>query len=119
MLIICFDFDGVIAEWDGWKGEDIFGLPIRSTIDVMKQLKEDGHKVIIWTTRRKTPVLLDYLSRYDIPYDSVNSTDHNPPGTSQKPIFDIFIDDRAIEFKKENNLLFQIYKLIEEKGRIT
>lgn len=118
MATIVFDFDGVIAEYDGWKGEDVFGKPIRSTIKVMEQLKEDGHKILIWTTRKVTFVLLDYLKKYEISYDSINDNSHNPPNTSQKPIFDIFIDDRAINFNKNINLLEEINNFLDKKGKI-
>lgn len=100
MKTICFDFDGVIAHYDGWKGVDVFGKPNWDVVDAMKQLKASlNYSIIIWTTRRVTPALKAYLTRNNIPYDSINSSRHNPPGTSSKPIYHAFIDDRAIGYR--------------------
>lgn len=103
MKTICFDFDGVIAKFSGWKGEDVFGSPNWDVVDAMKKLKIDGYRVIIWTTRRVTPALKAYLSRNNIPYESINSCRHNPPGTSLKPIYHVLIDDRAIGYRGQKS----------------
>jgi len=99
MKTICFDFDGVIAHYDGWKGVDVFGKPNWDVIDAMKQLKIKGYHIIIWTTRKATPALKEYLTRCNVPHDTINSCKHNPPNTSQKPIYHVFIDDRAIQYR--------------------
>ncbi|MCS3133707.1 hypothetical protein NXW30_14985 [Phocaeicola vulgatus] len=36
---ICVDFDGVIAQYDGFKGNDIFGDPIDGVQSAMEVLK--------------------------------------------------------------------------------
>ncbi len=95
---ICFDFDGVIAKYDGWKGEDVFGSPNWKVVQAIKALHAEGYQILIWTTRQKTAALKAYLHRNKIPHHSVNSTAHNPPRTSNKPIFDLMIDDRAIGY---------------------
>jgi len=48
---ICIDFDGVLAEYDGWKGEEHFGFPIAGAIDFVRDLVNAGYQVCIWTTR--------------------------------------------------------------------
>jgi len=97
MKTICFDFDGVIANYDGWKGLDVFGKPNWEAVEAMQILKAAGYHIIIWTTRKATPALKAYLARNKIPYDSINSNAHNPPDTSAKPIYHVLIDDRAIQ----------------------
>jgi len=115
MKTICFDFDGVIAHYDGWKGADVFGKPNWDVIDAIKQLKAKGYHIIIWTTRKVTPALNGYLTRCKVPHDAINSCKHNPPGTSQKPIYHVFIDDRAIQYRgqKTAKLIRTIEHLID------
>lgn len=115
MATIAFDFDGVIATYDGWKGPDVFGEPIFYTIDLMDSLKVRGDRVIIWTTRKVTTELLQWLKKYNVVYDTINDNSHNPPDTSEKPIFDVFIDDRAIGFKPGIDLLKEINIILQGK----
>jgi hypothetical protein len=120
MKTICFDLDGVVMHYDGWKGRDVFGKPNWEVIQAMQMLKVAGYRIIIWTTRNATPALKEYLARNKIPYDSINSTAHNPPGTSQKPIYHAYIDDRAIQYRgqKSEKLLRSINYLIENGAPI-
>ena len=118
MKIIAFDFDGVIAEYDGWKGEDIFGEPIKETIKVMIDLYIKDFSIIIWTCRRDTPALRNWLHKNHVPFDSINSISHNPPGTSGKPAYDVLVDDRAINFKPGINLLETINEVLIRKESV-
>jgi hypothetical protein len=120
-LTACFDFDGVISEYQGWKGVDAFGEPIQGTIDTMKKLKKEGWFVTIFTTRKATPLLIEWLDKNKVPYDSINSTAHNPPNTSNKPLFDIVIDDRAVSFTGQSGsaLYNDIHNLLKFNRRRT
>ncbi len=95
---IVFDFDGVCATYDGWKGPDVFGDPIEATAVLVKHLQEKGLACILWTTRKDTPALRKWLGTNGFNFDSVNSCDHNPPDTSMKPIAELYIDDRGLRF---------------------
>ena len=46
-----FDLDGTLAEYDGWKGIDHIGEPIKPMVDKIKKLREDGVMVKIVTAR--------------------------------------------------------------------
>ena len=46
-----FDLDGTLAEYDGWKGIDHIGKPIKPMCDVMKKIRDEGTKVKILTAR--------------------------------------------------------------------
>ena len=46
-----FDLDGTLAEYDGWKGSDHIGKPIKPMCDLMKKIREEGTKVKILTAR--------------------------------------------------------------------
>ena len=96
---IAFDFDGVIASYDGWKGFDVFGKPNRDVISVMNRLYRSGNRVIIWTTRQDTPKLRAWLKRNKVKCHGINDASHNPPCTSCKPAYDVFIDDRAVGYR--------------------
>lgn len=95
---LCFDFDGVIATYSGWKGFDVLGEPNQEVISAMKNLHGKGYKITIFTTRLDTPTIRMFLKNNNVPYDSINSNAHNPPNTSQKPIYHAIIDDRAINY---------------------
>ncbi len=92
---VVIDFDGVIAQYDKWRGVDVFGAPMKYAKEAIAELREWGWWVVIYTTRKKTPALLSYLNRHGIRYNAVNSCDHNPPDTSNKPIAEVYIDDRG------------------------
>lgn len=114
--IIAWDFDGVISTYKGWKGFNVFGAPIRKTINVMKKLKRQGYFITIFTTRLDTPKLRRWLDIFQVPYHSINSTAHNPPHTSFKPLFHCIVDDRAVNPVEltEKELETQIKQKIKE-----
>ena len=105
MKVICFDFDGVIAQYDKWEGFDVIGKPIQDVITAMQVLKDRGYYLTIFTTRSDTPTLRKWLEDNKVPYDSLNSNSHNPPMTSHKPIYHCIVDDRALNFNIRSNFL--------------
>lgn len=113
---ICFDFDGVIASYEGWKGFDVLGLPNSEVIKTIQELKSRGYAITILTTRLDTPTMREWLKSNNVPFDSINSNAHNPPNTSQKPIYHAIIDDRAINYSNEKHevLIENIINLIEK-----
>ena len=92
---VVVDFDGVLAEYHGWQGEDVFGRPMPYASDALKEFREWGWRIVIWTTRRETRALRRWLKDNDIPYDGINTSAHNPPDTNSKPIAEVYIDDRS------------------------
>ena len=46
-----FDLDGTLAEYDGWKGIEYIGSPIKPMCDLIKKLHSDGKLVKILTAR--------------------------------------------------------------------
>jgi len=113
---LCFDFDGVIASYDGWKGFDVLGEPNLEVIKAMQTLNNKGYRITIFTTRMDTPVLRKWLYDNLVPYDSVNSNSHNPTHTSQKPIYHAVIDDRAVCYdgQPSDYLIHEILKLVDK-----
>jgi len=96
-----FDFDGVIAEYNGFKGADVVGKPIESVVEAIRELKKQGHKVIIYSTRGKK-VLKKYCAEHNIPIDDIN---HNPGKEGKnpcKPVAYVYVDDRAVCYKGQS-----------------
>jgi hypothetical protein len=112
-----FDFDGVIATYDGFKGFDILGEPIEDTIQAMRDLKERGYYLVVFTTRPATQILVDWLKKNKVPYDDLNRNTKNPMLTSNKPIADVYIDDRAVRYSGQSKaaLLTEILAVAEKE----
>ena len=90
---IAVDFDGVVAEYDGWKGKGVLGLPRKDVIEALHQLRAEGWKIVIHTTRSEQEVR-PYLIRHGIPHHEINkNSDYRTLGV--KPVADVYWDDRA------------------------
>lgn len=97
-MIIAVDFDGTICRgsYPRIDGEQPYAG------EVIRQLYEAGHYIIIWTCRTGELLLeaINWLLERGIPFHRVN--DHNPQnlntyGFGGKKIYaDIYIDDRNL-----------------------
>lgn len=103
---IAIDFDGVLHGYSqGYQDGEIYDPPVPGAADAMKKLKEQGHYLYIFTTRTnkifkkkgdakdekyQENQIKEWMAKYDIPYDKI--------WTFGKPMADLFIDDRAINF---------------------
>lgn len=104
---IAFDFDGVLAQYDGWKGYQHLGKPIEGMREVLQQLKSDGWKILIYTTRGNAEIA-EWCKKYDMPVDYINMNPEIQGKNPGKPIASIYVDDRAIRFTGD------VKKLIED-----
>lgn len=96
-----FDFDGVIAKYEGFKGTDHFGEPNDEIVSTIRELSQLGHKIIVYSTRSNAS-LEQYCKKHNIPVDYYN---HNPKVEGEnpgKPIAYAYIDDRAICYRKQS-----------------
>lgn len=90
---IAVDFDGVIAEYDGWKGSGVLGLLRKDVIEALHELHAEGWKIVIHTTRGEQEVG-SYLVHHGIPHHEINrNSDYRTLGV--KPVADVYWDDRA------------------------
>lgn len=112
MKTVAVDFDGVIAQYDGWKGVYVLGEPIEGAREFVQALRSHGYNILIYTARcnialngyevkntsednymgryvalRKS--VSDYLKKHDIPFDDIFMG-------QGKPLADAYIDDRAV-----------------------
>lgn len=94
-MIFAIDFDGTIVRH---KFPEI-GEIIPDAVEAMRQIKDLGHHIIIWTCRAGDTLkeAIDFLNANNIPYDCVNQnlpwhiTHYN--NDSRKIFADIYIDD--------------------------
>jgi len=91
---IAFDMDNTICtSIRRYHPEDILKVrPRKKMLKIINQLKERGHKIIIFTRRNACgkdarKLTEQWLKKYKIPYDKL---------ITEKPHFDILIDDRAL-----------------------
>ncbi len=102
-----FDFDGVVAKYDGFKGHEHQDEPISEVVKAIRFLKEKGHKILIYSTRG-SKFLQEYCKKYDIPVDYFNENP-NYKTDGHKPVAYVYIDDRAVLYKGQ-----KAEKLVEE-----
>jgi adenylylsulfate kinase len=95
-LTIAVDFDGVLAEYDGWKGCEVLGAPRADVIQALRILCAEGWKIIIHTTRAGEHIT-DYLRSHCIPYDEINCNS-SYTSSGNKPVATVYWDDRALRY---------------------
>lgn len=114
--IICFDIDNVICRTNNSKDYKK-SKPLKKNINVINSLYDNGFKIIIFTARymgkfngnaklaekKIRPLTIKQLKSWGIKYNKI---------FFGKPSYDLFIDDKAIFFKKKwANVLKEKYKL--------
>lgn len=94
-----FDFDGVVAKYDGiFKGAESLGKPHKEVVKAIRELKKEGHKILIYSTRG-SKTLKDYCKKYKIPVNYFNKNPEYKTGNPGKPVASVYIDDRALCYK--------------------
>ncbi|MHC4616313.1 MAG: hypothetical protein ACYTEQ_01030 [Planctomycetota bacterium] len=88
------DLDNTLAEYDVWRGPEHIGAPVPYAWEALKEMQEWGWHIVVFTTRGDHNLVVAWLIANEMPFDAVNSTKHNPPGTSHKPIGEVYFDDR-------------------------
>lgn len=87
---VALDFDGVLATYDGWKGEDHFGLPMAGSRALVEALRDKGQEVVVFTARPPAKVTR-WLTEH-----------HFPEGLQVTNVKDsamtVFLDDRVVHF---------------------
>lgn len=96
--VFAVDFDGTLCE-NAWPN---IGEPIHDMINWIKQLRKDGHKIILWTCRDGMALVdaLTWCADFGLFFDAVNDNleDHKRQfgGNSRKILADYYIDDKAL-----------------------
>jgi|SRR6056300_1340880 hypothetical protein len=90
-MIIYVDIDNTIFDTQGMDYEG--SKPILDRIEKMNKLYDDGHTIVYWTARGSgsgkdwSEVTKEQFKRYSVKYHTLKF---------EKPIYDIFIDDKNI-----------------------
>ncbi len=92
-LTLAVDFDGVIADYDGWKGEGVYGAPRADVVETLKILRAEGWKIIVYSSRAAENVR-PYLVDNCVPFDEINCNSSHQTG-GVKPVATVYWDDRA------------------------
>ena len=92
--VYAIDFDGTIVTHE----YPNIGKPIKDAFRVLKQLKRDGNKLILWTCRdgKELHEAVEFCKSMGLEFDAVNT---NIPGIGIDPkpkiYADLYIDDRG------------------------
>lgn len=104
-MIIAVDFDGVLCE----NNFPDIGAPHYNMISFVRQLIDEGHEVILWTSRVDDPLIMavDWCHDRGLHFCAVN--DNAPsnkdkyggiyPNGTRKVYADIYLDDNCPWFK--------------------
>lgn len=98
--IIAFDFDGVLAEYNGWRGADVLGDPIPGAKECVNNLRKQGYSVVVFSVRPAWR-LRDWAERWGFEFDGYNNSPQamkDGEERSGKVIADLYVDDRAFRF---------------------
>jgi hypothetical protein len=93
---IAVDFDGVIADYEGWEGTGAPGPPRTDVIEALKVLRAEGWKIVVHSCRASAEIT-SYLLANNIPFDEINKNSSRPSGGS-KPAATVYWDDRAFYY---------------------
>lgn len=112
-LIIAVDFDGTIVD----HMFPIIGPERLNAFYFLRKLKEEGHKLILWTCREGVYLqhAIDYCEHNGVTFDAVND---NVKGinfeTSRKIYYDLLVDDRNLKWYNDSweSIYNEIQKVI-------
>ncbi|MBI4586614.1 MAG: HAD hydrolase family protein [Planctomycetes bacterium] len=110
---ICVDMDGTICKTKAANQSYAEVEPIEGAIEALKELRRQGHTIIIYTARhmktcdgntgkvvaKQGKTLLHWLEKYEVEYDEI---------WFGKPYAHVYVDDGAIPFKSWRSALEEI-----------
>jgi len=98
--VLACDFDAVIAEYHGWKGDFDIGDPLPNVTVALRELQKQGWWICVWTTRSAEAVA-EYCDRHKIPINSINEIPFRPYAGRPKIAANVYLDDRGMLFEGE------------------
>ena len=96
--VIAVDFDGTLCK-NAWPN---IGDPYPNTIDWLKRLHKNGHKIILWTCREGMHLVdaIVWCAEHGLFFDAVNDNLEESKqrfgGNCRKIFADVYIDDKAL-----------------------
>lgn len=118
-LRFCFDLDNTLVSYPVIPGDYSTVQPITKMIQMVRNLKQEGHEIVVYTARRMAThhhsvgkvvrdigmITMQTLEKFNIPYDEL---------IFGKPIADIYVDDRAINPYSQSLSYFGFFMKEEE-----
>ena len=89
--VVCVDLDGVLNQFDEWRGPYYFHPPRAGAREFLAQLRGLGYEVVVFTVRWK-PHVERWLAEHGLAEFVAEVTDKKPPAH-------VYIDDRALCFR--------------------
>ncbi|WP_339611368.1 hydrolase [uncultured Planktosalinus sp.] len=116
-LTIAIDFDGTLVENQYPK----MGKPVLFAFETLKQLQEEGHRLILWTYRHGSELdeAVEFCKQKGIIFYAVNKSfpeEEFDATQSRKILADIYIDDRNIGGLVGWGEIYQL--LVKQKGAL-
>ncbi|MEK7604666.1 MAG: hypothetical protein AAB442_02645 [Patescibacteria group bacterium] len=99
--VIAFDFDGVIASYQGFISHADVQPPNPEVVKTMQLLREKGCKIMIHSTRGND-FLAHYCEQFSLPVDYINRRPDLVGENPGKPIAFVYIDDHALCYRGQN-----------------
>lgn len=97
-MTFAIDFDGTIHNPTKREVGYKLGTPYPYAQEALLALHQAGHKIIVHSCNNPK-VIRNWMEYFCIPFDAIWG--ESPGDYGQKPIADVYIDDKAIRF--ENN----------------
>ncbi len=97
--LVCVDLDGVLNNYDGWRGTEFFHPPRAGAADFLHRVNAAGFAVVIFTVRY-APWVEKWLEENNLASFVSAVTDRKPPAH-------VYLDDRAICFDGDFAQAFQ------------
>jgi len=97
-MIIAVDFDGTIVEHK----YPAIGKEIPFAIEILQKLTQDGHKLILWTSREGDLLqeAVDFCKNRGVTFYAINTENADmgwdPSTVGRKIVADMYIDDRNL-----------------------
>jgi len=98
---IAIDFQGVVAEYHGYRGEGIYEKPMNGAKEFLQKLKDVDIEFNIFTTE-PTKKVIEWMKKYKMPMP-VKVTNVKEPAP-------VYIDDRVIKFNGDFGKLIKDMK---------
>lgn len=115
--VLAVDFDGVAAQYNGWKGEDHLGRPMPGLERFLEEVIKQGWNIILHSCRpawRLQKWAEQYgLARYFVGYNENPYFNNHPQEKSCKPVATMYLDDRAVRFHGDWNEVLAIMNIAE------
>ena len=121
-LTFCFDIDGTLCPIKKKDEEYIDLVPFKEMVDKLKEYKEGGAKIVLFTSRNMNSyggniglinantakVLLKWLDKWEIPYDEII---YGKPWPGHKGFY---VDDRTV--RPDEFLKYSVDEVEENKA---